>query len=99
MKPFQTTSSLEMKTAVLLTLLTACLAESDLLPGGNSTFEDEDGKIVGGQKARRGQFPYQVAMYLYTPDQSSSKCGGSLISRQWVLTAAHCTVGYVSIGI
>lgn len=74
-----------MKTIIILTLLFARSLPENL---------DEDGKIVGGQKARRGQFPYQAAMYLYKPDQSSSKCGGSLISRQWILTAAHCTLGY-----
>lgn len=88
---FKATSSLKMRTIIILTMFTACLAAE--LPSFNgSTFENDDGKIVGGQKARRGQFPYQVGMYLYTQDQSSSKCGGSLISRQWIITAAHCTI-------
>ncbi|KAJ9580604.1 hypothetical protein L9F63_024219 [Diploptera punctata] len=43
-------------------------------------------KIVNGQQATRGQFPYQAAVYL----DSSSFCGGSLISTTFVLTAAHC---------
>ncbi|KAJ9580605.1 hypothetical protein L9F63_024220 [Diploptera punctata] len=43
-------------------------------------------KIVNGQQATRGQFPYQAALYL----DGSSFCGGSLISTTWVLTAAHC---------
>lgn len=49
-----------------------------------------NGQIIGGYRAARGQFPWQVFI---TMDQSSS-CGGSLINPQWVLTAAHCVLGY-----
>ncbi|KAJ8006790.1 hypothetical protein DPEC_G00110870 [Dallia pectoralis] len=43
-------------------------------------------KIVGGQTATSGSWPWQVSL------QSSGRlfCGGSLINNQWVLTAAHC---------
>jgi len=43
-------------------------------------------KIVGGDFAFEGQFPYQVSLFL----DSSFFCGGSLISSTTVLTAAHC---------
>nr|AGM32844.1 trypsin-like serine protease [Coptotermes formosanus] len=36
--------------------------------------------------ASRGQFPWQVALIV----ENSWSCGGSLISSQWVLTAALC---------
>nr|CAD7575230.1 unnamed protein product [Timema californicum] len=49
-------------------------------------------KIVNGQQANRGQFPHQAALYL----DKRSFCGGSLISSEWVLTAAHCTQGLCS---
>lgn len=42
--------------------------------------------IVGGTETQPYSRPYQVAM-LYNGRQI---CGGTLISSQWVLTAAHC---------
>lgn len=64
-----------------------------VLAGFNETLTEDDSKIVGGQRARPGQFPYQVGLIFQRPDNSLSRCGGSLIARQWVLTAAHCTIG------
>ncbi|XP_059486668.1 brachyurin-like [Neocloeon triangulifer] len=43
-------------------------------------------KIIGGDYAFLGQFPNQVALYL----DAAYFCGGSLISDNIVLTAAHC---------
>ena len=49
-------------------------------------------EIVGGQTAVRGEFPYQVGLLdRAEPDSYWAQfCGGSLIGRSTVLTAAHC---------
>ncbi|XP_013110304.1 chymotrypsin-1 [Stomoxys calcitrans] len=44
------------------------------------------GRIVGGSNAREGQFAYQVSLRL----DGSHLCGGSVISADYILTAAHC---------
>lgn len=54
-------------------------------------------RITNGQLAEEDQFPYQVGLSLQKSPTSSSWCGGSLIGQNWVLTAAHCTVGAISV--
>ncbi len=53
--------------------------------------QTDDGRIVGGREADPGEWPWQVAIVQRGADTFNGQfCGGSLISRDWVLTAAHC---------
>lgn len=48
-------------------------------------------RIVGGEKASEGQFPYQVSLRSRLTRQHF--CGGSIISSRFMITAAHCSQG------
>lgn len=75
--------------AVCLALLAAFI----LLPAALAQDESPP-RIVGGQLASPGEWPWQVALISKGSDPYSGQyCGGSLIDKEWVLTAAHCVVG------
>lgn len=44
------------------------------------------GQIIGGRPTSVNRHPYQVSMVL----NGNSFCGGFIVSRDYVLTAAHC---------
>lgn len=47
-------------------------------------------RIIGGDETNPGEFPWTASIKL----NGQPICGGSLIDESWILTAAHCVVGY-----
>jgi trypsin len=63
-------------------------------PGGKAVAEEEEiilgGKrIVGGEPTTIDKHPWQVAITIKR-SAGSYLCGGSIIARKWILSAAHC---------
>jgi len=50
-------------------------------------------RILGGNEAAINEYPYQVGIISSdstNPSEEDGFCGGSLISKNAVITAAHC---------
>ncbi|XP_045413396.1 ovochymase-2 isoform X8 [Lemur catta] len=43
-------------------------------------------RILGGSQVEKGSYPWQVSL----KQRQKHICGGTIISPQWVITAAHC---------
>ncbi|XP_018311474.1 trypsin-7-like [Mycetomoellerius zeteki] len=47
-------------------------------------------RIVGGRPANPGEIPYQVSLQMKIDRIDQHVCGGVIINKNYVLTAAHC---------
>ncbi|XP_067407694.1 plasma kallikrein isoform X1 [Emydura macquarii macquarii] len=52
-------------------------------------------RVVGGTVSSPGEWPWQVSLQVKLSTKTHF-CGGSIISNQWILTAAHCIDNFES---
>nr|XP_033483683.1 elastase-1-like [Epinephelus lanceolatus] len=84
---------------LLFTTLTATVL-AELEPRSDYEESGPAGRVVGGdQVAHHYSWPWQVSLQYYSDGSYHHFCGGTLIGKAWVLTAAHCVFSSSSLRV
>lgn len=67
------------------------LPQKPRAPSQESRSKNRSGKIISGQSASKGSFPWQAMLWELW---AGAFCGGALVSEEWIVTAAHCIVEF-----
>lgn len=71
--------------------LILCLVVINLAASERSSYDNWISRIVGGREIEIEEAPYQVALFTkYLFNLYIFKCGGSILTSKFVISAAHC---------
>lgn len=76
---------------VLMKMLRLLIAVAYLAILTQAAPQSHGSKITGGESTLIEEHPYQASLQIF----SSHFCGAVIFSEDYVVTAAHCTDGYV----
>ncbi|XP_052757692.1 soluble scavenger receptor cysteine-rich domain-containing protein SSC5D-like [Galleria mellonella] len=87
------------KTGLVIVLAAWQVQAETLIPADyvENVFAKSSQRIVSGWEALPGQLPYHVALRQVNAAGGVSACGGSLVHRSWIISAAHCTALQVTL--
>ncbi|KAM9522832.1 elastase-1-like [Salvelinus alpinus] len=75
---------------LLLRALAALVLAESLLPQPRYLEDGPEQRLVGGEVAQPNSWPWQISLQYKSGSSYYHTCGGTLIKRGWVMTAAHC---------